>query len=80
MGFERKISKEAYFIFKMTGPTGQFGLLVSALGLVTKKAPNSGQTSLHLAPVVQRVNNFIQRINHCQANKMNQLEYILSAG
>ena len=31
MVFERKLSKEAYFIFKMTGPTGQFGLLVSAL-------------------------------------------------
>ena len=31
MGFERKLKKVAYFIFKMTGPTGQFGLLVSAL-------------------------------------------------
>ena len=31
MSFERKLSKEAYFIFKMTAPTGQFGLLVSAL-------------------------------------------------
>ena len=31
MVFERKLKKEAYFIFKMTGPTGQFGLLVSAL-------------------------------------------------
>ena len=30
MSFERKLSKEAYFIFKMTAPTGQFGLLVSA--------------------------------------------------
>ena len=33
MSFERKLSKEAYFIFKMTGSTGQFGLLVSALNL-----------------------------------------------
>ena len=31
MRVERKLSKEAYFIFKMTAPTGQFGLLVSAL-------------------------------------------------
>ena len=31
MGFERKLSKESYFIFKMAGPTAQFGLLVSAL-------------------------------------------------
>ena len=30
MSFERKLSKEAYFIFKMTAPTGQFRLLVSA--------------------------------------------------
>ena len=33
MGFERKLKTEAYFIFKMTGPTGQFGLLVSAPSL-----------------------------------------------
>ena len=31
MSFERKLSKEAYFIFKMTASTAQFGLLVSAL-------------------------------------------------
>ena len=31
MSFERKLSKEAYFIFKMTALTSQFGLLVSAL-------------------------------------------------
>ena len=30
MIFDRKLPKEAYFIFKMTAPTGQFGLLVSA--------------------------------------------------
>ena len=29
--FERKLLREAYFIFNMTGPSGQFELLVSAL-------------------------------------------------
>ena len=33
MSFERKLSKEAYFIFKMTASTAQFGLLVSTLSL-----------------------------------------------
>ena len=37
MGFGWKLSKESCFIFKMTGTTGQFGLLVSALRLVTNK-------------------------------------------
>ena len=31
MGFVRELSKETYFIFKMTAPTGQFGLLVSVI-------------------------------------------------
>lgn len=33
----------------------------------------------HLAPVVQRADNFIQRIIRYPADKMYELEYILSA-
>ena len=44
MGFERKLSKEAYFIFKMTDPTSQFGLLVSTLSLHCAE--------YHCAPVI----------------------------
>ena len=44
MRVERKLSKEAYFIFKMTGPTGQFGLLVSALSLLRSRSGRSHAT------------------------------------